>query len=93
MFLQPYLTAKKELLDIRTAITHLGLRQRFFLQQARRTGHTPNTWQGRHPRYLQEEATQVKRTESRMPRENPQKANGKAAITVNNTRQRAIIGQ
>ena len=25
MFLQPYLMAKKELLDVRTAITHLGL--------------------------------------------------------------------
>ena len=36
---------KKELLDIRTAITHLGLDKDFFLQQAGRTGHSPNTRQ------------------------------------------------
>ncbi|XP_055747628.1 transcription initiation factor TFIID subunit 8-like isoform X2 [Salvelinus fontinalis] len=41
---------------------------------ARRTRHSPNTRQGRHPRYLQEEATQVQRTKSRMPREDPEKA-------------------
>ena len=84
---------KKELLDIRTAITHLGLDKDFFLQQGGRTGHSPNTQQGRHPRYLQEEETQVQRTKSRMPRQDPEKLSGKAAVTVNTTRQCAIIGQ
>ena len=84
---------KKELLGIRTEITHLGLDKDFFLQQAGRTRHSPNTRQGRHPRYLQEEATQVQWTESRMPDQDPEKAGRKAAVIVNATRQRAIIGQ
>ena len=69
------------------------IRQRFFLQQAGGTGHSPNTRQGQHPRYLQEEETQVEGTQSEMPREDPQEASGKAAVTVNITRQCAIIGQ
>ena len=48
---------------------------------------------GQHPRYLQEEETQVQRTQSGMPREDGQKASGKAAVAVNITRQRANIGQ
>ena len=73
-----------------TAITHLGLDKYFFLQQARRTGHSPNTRQGRQPSYLQEEVTQVQRTQSRESYKDPQKASGKAAII---TRQHANIGQ
>ena len=84
---------RKELLDIRTAITHLGLDHDCFFQQAGRTGHSPNIRQGQHPCYLQEEATQVQRTKSRMPGQDPEKASGKATVTVNTTRQRAIIGQ
>jgi hypothetical protein len=42
---------KKEL-DIRTAITHLGLDKDFFFNKLVRTRHSPNTRQGRHPRYL-----------------------------------------
>jgi hypothetical protein len=33
MFLPSYLLAKKELLDIRTAITHLGLDKAFFFNK------------------------------------------------------------
>ena len=50
-----YLRLEEELLDIRTAITHLGLDRDCFLQQGRCTGHSPNTTQGQHHRYLQEE--------------------------------------
>ena len=33
------------------------IRQIIFIQQAGRTGHSPNTRQSQHPRYLKEEAT------------------------------------
>ena len=69
------------------------IRQRFFLQQRQRSRHSPNTSQDRHLHYLQEEATQVQRTKSHMPGQDPEKATGKAAVTVNTTRQRGIIGQ
>ena len=74
------LYGKKDLLDIRTAITHLGLDKDFFLQQAGRTGHSPNTWQGQHPSYLQEEETQVQRTQSGVPHKDTQKASGKLPL-------------
>ena len=83
---------EKELLDIRTAITHLRL-DKHFLQQTRRTRYSPNIQQGRHPRYLREEATQVQRTKSRVPGQDPEKASGEATVTVNTTRQREIIGK
>jgi hypothetical protein len=71
------------------------IRQRFFQQQQQQqaglTRYSPNTPQGRHPNYSQKEATQRKK--SWMPRPDPQKTTRKAAVTVNITRQRAIIGQ
>jgi hypothetical protein len=42
---------KKKLLDIRSAITHLGLDKDLFLQQERRTGCTSDTRQGQYPRH------------------------------------------
>jgi hypothetical protein len=82
---------KKELLDIRTAITHLGLDKDFFLQQAGGTGCTSDTRQGQNPRHWQEKETQVQRTQSGVPRKDPQKVSGKA--TVNITCQHVIIRQ
>ena len=73
---------KEELLDIRTAITDLGLDKDFFLQQTRRTRHPLNTRQGQHPRYLQEEAAQVQRTKSRMPGLDPEKASEKLSKSL-----------
>jgi hypothetical protein len=84
---------KKELLDIRIRITHLGLDKYFFLQQAGRTGYTANTRQGRHPHYWPEKETQVQRTQSGVPHKDLEKARGNAAVTVNITHQRTIIGQ
>ena len=48
---------KKELLDIRTAITHLGLDKDFFLQQAGCTGCTLDTRQDQN--HWLEKETQV----------------------------------
>jgi hypothetical protein len=58
---------KKLLLDNWTADHSPRMRQRLLLQQAGRTGHSPNTRQGQHRSYLQEEETQVQRTQSAMP--------------------------
>ena len=62
------------------------------IQQAGSTGHSPNTRQGQHPHYWQDQETQVQRTQSGMPREDPQEASGKS-VTVKITRHCANIGQ
>jgi hypothetical protein len=83
----------KELLDVRTAITHLGLDKDFFLQQAGRTGCASDTRHGQHPRHWQEKETQVQRKQRRFPRKDQQTASGKAAFSVSITCQRTIVGQ
>jgi hypothetical protein len=57
------------------------------------TGNKLFLLQVQHPNYWQEEEMQVKRTQGRVPRKDLQKVSGKAAVTVNITRQRAVIGQ
>ena len=84
--------SKKKILNIRTAITHLGIDKDFFLKKARAQGILQGQ-QGQHPHYMQEEETEAQGTQSGVPRKNPQKVSGKAVVTVNITRQRAIIGQ
>jgi hypothetical protein len=58
MFLQPYIT-EKTASGYQDSDHSPRIRQRFSLQQAGSTGPSPNTRQGQHPRYLQEEETQV----------------------------------
>jgi hypothetical protein len=85
---------KIELLDIRTAITHLGLDKDFSSTSGKhRIYYYANTRQGQHPRYGQEEETQVQRTQGGVLCKDPQKASVKAAVTFNITRQCTIIGQ
>ena len=57
------------------------------------TGNKLFLLQVQHPNYWQEEEMQIKRTQSRVPLKDLQKASGKAAVTVNITRQCAIIGR
>ena len=85
---------RKELLYIRTAITHLGLDKDFFynkdnaqhiLQTPHRTD-IPAICKRKRCKYRGQSA-------GWMPGQDPEKATGKAAVTVNTTRQRAIIGQ
>ena len=85
----PY--GKKELLDNRPAITHLGLDKDFFFNKQDAQDILRTTRQGHHPSYLQEEETQVQRTQSGVPRKDPQKASEKAAVTINITHQRASM--
>ena len=76
---------KKELLDIKTAIIHLGLDKDFFFnkQEAMDLLQTPD--RANIP-VICKRRRRRQRTQSGMPREDPQEASGKAAITVNITR-------
>ena len=81
---------RKELLDFRTAITHLGLDKDFFFnkQDAQDSLQTPS--RADLPLFARGSDAGTK---SRMSGQDPEKASGKAAITINATRQHATIGQ
>ena len=74
--------SKKELLDIRTVITHLGSDKYFFFNKQDAQDILQRPERAKIPRYLQEEATQVLRTKSRMPGQDLKKASVKAAVNA-----------